>query len=230
MELDELKNVWAENNRQLAASMRLNTLLLQRNNLQIAGRSLQRLAYGLAAELAVNLIALMLIGSFAAGHVGEPRFLVPAVLLGIYMVALVAAGIRSIVQAGTIDYDETVVAIQKRLEALRLLRIRTTLATLLFAPLMWVPLLIVVTRGIFGIDLYAHVSSTWLAANVLFGLAVVPLGIITARRFRNRFGQNSAMQSLADHVAGQSLVAARDALDSIRRFEEGNQPSSRNIA
>jgi hypothetical protein len=229
MELDELKALWSQSNRRLEASLRLNTLMLQQINLQKADSSMRRFSFGLAVETVVNLIALMLVGSFTADHVREPQFFVPAVLIGISAVALVAAGIRAIVHANSIDYDEPVVAIQKQFEQLRLLRVRSTLATLLFAPLMWVPLLIVVARGVFGVDIYAYVSSAWLAANVLFGLAVIPLGILAARRFGNRFGRHSAMRSLADHVAGHSLVAARDSLDTIRRFEEGDEPSSSNI-
>ncbi len=218
MEIQELKNLWEQSERRFAASLRLNTLLLQQANLRKSEGSLQRLSRGVAAELAVNLVGLILIGSFAANHVREPRFLIPAVALGAYAVAVLIAGVRQLVAIAGVDYDEPVVAIQKRLESLRLLRVRTTLAVLLFAPLMWLPLLIVALRGLFGVDAYT-LDVTWLAANVLFGFAVIPAAIFVARRYADRLGRTGLMRGLADAVAGRSLAAALDSLDSVRRFE-----------
>jgi hypothetical protein len=220
MEMEELKGLWARSEDRLEASMRLNTLLLQQTNLQRAAASLRRLSLGVLAELAVNLVAVVLLGSFAADHVREPRFLVPAIALGIYAIALLAAGVRQIVDIWSVDYDEPVVALQKKLEELRVRRIRTTLWTLLFAPLMWVPLLIVALRGFFGVDLYAVADAGWLVANGLLGVAVIPLATFAARRYGQRLARFGFIRTLADDIAGRSLARALDALDAIRRFEE----------
>jgi hypothetical protein len=218
MEIHELKNLWEQSERRLAASLRLNTLLLQQANARKSEGSLQRLSRGILAELTVNLVGLVLIGSFAADHVREPRFFIPALTLGAYAIGLLIAAVRQMVMIAGVDYDEPVVAIQKRLEALRLLRARTTLAVLLFAPLMWVPLLIVALRGFFGVDAYA-LNAAWLAANVLFGLAVIPVAVFLARRFGDRLKRMGFMRGLADAIAGRSLAAALDSLDAVRRFE-----------
>lgn len=218
MENDELKTLWAARSRELEASMRLNTALLQQWNLRAVDTSLKRLAWGVTFELILNLPAIVLLGVFMAAHVREPQFLIPAIALDIYAIALVVAGGRQLAEIGALDYDEPVVAIQKRLEALRVRRIRITLATLLFAPLMWVPLLVVGARGLFGLDVYAA-GPLWLAANLLFGLAVIPIAIAIANRYGARIAQHTAMRRLADAIAGRSLVAALDSLDSIRRFE-----------
>lgn len=218
MDNDELKTLWAKRNRELEASMRLNTALLQQWNLRAVDTSLKRLTRGLTLELILNLGAIVLIGAFVAAHVREPQFLIPAIALEIYAIALVVALGRQLAEIGALDYDEPVVAIQKRLEALRVRRIRSTLATLLFAPLMWVPLLVVGARGFFGLDVYAA-GPLWLTANLLFGLAVIPIAVAFANRYGARIAQHTAMRGLADTVAGRSLAAALDSLDSIRRFE-----------
>jgi hypothetical protein len=220
MEMEELKGLWARSEDRLEASMRLNTLLLQQTNLQRAAASLRCLSLGGLVELAVNLVAVVLLGSFAADHVREPRFLVPAIALGIYAVALLAARVRQIVDIWTVDYDEPVVALQKKLEELRVRRIRTTLWTLLFAPLMWVPLLIVALRGFFGVDFYAVADAGWLVANGLLGVAAIPLATFAARRYGPRLARFGLIRTLADDIAGRSLARALDALDAIRRFEE----------
>jgi hypothetical protein len=221
MELEELKELWTQSARRPEVSMRLNTLLLRQANLRKASGLLGRFSRGLVIELLVDFVGVVLLGSFAAHHVHEAPFFIPAVALAIYAIGLLIANIRQIVEINAVDYDEPVVAIQRKLEQLRLSRIRTTLATLLFAPLMWVPLLIVGLRA-FGVDLLAVTSASWLAANVLFGFAVIPLAVFVARRYGQRLGQSTLMRSLADEVAGRSLIAALNSLDAIRRFEEAD--------
>ncbi len=146
--------------------------------------------------------------------------MIPAAALYIYAIALVIANARQLAQIAAVDYDEPVVAIQKKLEALRVARIRTTLWTLLFGPLMWLPICIVGISAIFGIDIEAAASPTWLAANVLFGLAVIPVALLLARRYGPRLAASTAGRRLADAIAGRSLADALHALDSIKRFEE----------
>lgn len=220
MDLEQLKSLWNQNNRDLEASLRLNTLLLERANLRETQGLLKRLARGMSFEVAVNAVAVLLAGSFAADHVTELRFLIPALVVAAYALGLVAAGIVQLVALRKLDYDEPVVAIQASLERLRLARIRTTLAILLSAPLLWVPLLVVCARAAFGIDVYAAASPGWLAANLLVGLSVIPLGMIVARRWGTKIAQSSPMRRFADDVAGRSLVDALASLDSIRRFAE----------
>jgi hypothetical protein len=218
MELDEVKTLWAQSNRKLEASMRLNIVLLSQWNLRAVNTSLKRLAWGISFELIANAIAIVLIGAFAADHARELKFFIPAVALGVYAIVLVAAAARQLAAIAAVDYDEPVVAIQRELRELQLARVRTTLWTLLFGPLMWTPICIVAFQAFFGVDLYAA-GWTWLGANLLFGLAVIPLGIIIARRYAGRMAGHPRLNALADAIAGRSLAAALDSVDAIRRFE-----------
>jgi hypothetical protein len=220
MELEEFKAIWQSNETQFERTLRLNAELIEERRLCESGRPLRRLTAAVSLEAGFNLVAVLLIGSFAADHVREPRFFVPALLLGAYAIAIFAANVRQIVDLRAIDFAQPVVTIARRLEKLRLHRIRTTLATLLFAPLMWAPLAIVATRGFFGIDLYAVAGPRWLTANGLFGLAVIPAAIFVARRFGPRLRESSLGRALADEIAGRSLAAALDDLAAIGRFAE----------
>ncbi|HET6276478.1 MAG TPA: hypothetical protein VFE16_11165 [Candidatus Cybelea sp.] len=218
MEIEEVKRLWAESNRKLEASLRLNTALLTRGNLRKTGARLRWLSLEIAVELIADAIAIVAIGIFIGAHLHEPRFLAPAALLDLYAIAIVIAQARQLAEIDGVDYGGPVVAIQTKLERLRLRRIRTTLGILLFAPLMWVPMLIVVLRGVFGIDVYAA-GSAWLAANALFGVAVIPAAFLLARRYGGRLAQSTWMRGFADAIAGRSLAAAIDSLAEIRRFE-----------
>jgi hypothetical protein len=220
MELDDLKAIWRSNEARFERTMRLNADLIEQRRLCESGRRLRGLTAAISLEAAFNLVVIIAIGSFAADRAREPRFFVPALLLGAYAVAVFAANVHQIVDLRSIDFAEPVVAVARRLEKLRLRRIRTTLATMLFAPLMWAPLAIVATRGFFGLDLYAVAGPWWLAANGLFGLAVIPAAVFVARRFGPRLRESSLGRALADEIAGRSLAAALDDLAAIGRFAE----------
>lgn len=198
--------------------MRLNAVLLEQN-LRTAKATLHGLKREVAIELAINIAGIVLLGAFMAAHIERPQFIIPAVALDLYAIVLVVLGGRQLAAIRTIDYSEPVAGVQSQLEALRILRIRTTQWILLFGPLMWVPLAIVLTKGLGGVDLYAF-GTGWLLANVLFGFAVIPLAIYVARRFDARFRESSTLRYIADTIAGRGLAAALTSLDEIRRFED----------
>lgn len=220
MELDEMKALWAQTNRQLEAGMRLNLRVLRQTNLRKADTMLARLKRGLTLELVFSVIAVGATAYFGYAHRREPQFLAPAAAIYLYALGYLIAVARQLAQIAEINYDEPVVAIQKKLGELRLMRIRTTLGTLLVAPLMWLPIFIVGMQAIFGVNVYASANPAWLAANVLFGIAVIALAVFAARRYGPRLKESGTMRRLADAVAGQTLCEARDSLDSVRRFEK----------
>ena len=94
MEIEEMKKLWLQSNRSLEASVRLNATPLRRWDLRKADTFLERLSRGIIVELISNVLAIVLIGSFATAHVHEPRFLIPALVLDAYIVALVVGSGR----------------------------------------------------------------------------------------------------------------------------------------
>ncbi len=225
MELDDLKRRWEEQNGKLDATLRLNTRLLNDSVLAKADTATKGLTRLLWLELAMNLAAVLYTGSFLANHLSEARFVIPAAGLHLGGIALLVASIRQLVAIGMLDYDAPIVAIQRRLESLRVERIRATKWTLLGSPLLWTPLLIVALQGLFGIDAYATLGAAFLIANLLFGVLVILLAVWASRRYADRMGRSPLLQRLMRDLAGHSLNAAAGFLSSISRFEEDESRS-----
>jgi len=204
MELEELKALWT------APQM----------NLGGTRRALRGLSMGLRFEMVALAVVVVLLGSFAADHVHEPASFVSALSLWAYGLAILIGNVRQLVAVRSIDFDEPVVAIQLRIEQLRLQRAKIVGWLLLFGPLLWLPAAAVVLRSVFGIDLYANASPAWIAGNVLFGVAVIPVCIWIARAFGNQLGGSPAMRSLIDAIAGHNVTAALESLEAVRRFEQ----------
>ena len=227
MELDDLKRTWEAHDRKLDASIRLNARLLHESVLGKAETALKPLSRWLVIELSVNLVAALWTGSFLRTHLAEPRYLVPAAALQLCAIALIVACVRQIVAIAQIDYSAPILGIQKRLESLRVGRIRTTMWILLLAPLAWTPLFIVALKSFLGVDVYAAFGAVWLAANVLFGLVVIAAGVWVSRRYADRMERSSLLQRLMRDIAGHNLTAATDRLRSLSEFEHegGAEPA-----
>lgn len=220
MDLDELNAKWAEYDRKLDTTIRLNMELLRATKPNKARSALQRLMLGITLEAVIDLAAIVALGAFIYIHREQGRFMSPAIALDLFSIAVLSAQIRQIVTAVEIDYGKPVATIQKQLERLRMLRIRYTQWTLLAAPLVWTPLLIVALKGFYGLDAYHIFGAAWLSANLLFGLAIIPLAIWISRRFGDRMARFPIVQRLMRDLTGYNLAVATDFLATLSEFEE----------
>lgn len=218
MEFEEMKKAWNEQARALDASMPLNSVLLERNNLGTVERNLGTTLRGTVLQLVFDAAGLLLIGSFAGDHFSDLRYLLPAVLLWAFALALAIDGVLQIVALRSIDYDQPVLVIQERLLRLRAQRIKRVGWILAVAPLMWAPLAIVGFRGVFGVDVYGAFGSGYVLANVAFGLLVLAAALFVARRGQRWFERYPSVKSLMNDISGRSLTQALHALNSLVRF------------
>jgi hypothetical protein len=74
LDLDEMKKQWAEHDRKLDESIRLNRQLLSTTNLNGARSAMQRMAAFLGLEAAVQLAVVVALGSFIYEHIAMMRF------------------------------------------------------------------------------------------------------------------------------------------------------------
>jgi len=206
MELDDFKAKWMETD-----AIRINTRAARA--IVRAEDSLRRHWRQLTLELIVDGLLLLVIGSFTADHFREPRFFVPGLMLHVAVILLSIPLLRQLVFLRGVDYAEPVVAIQRQVERLRIEQIRATKWTLIAAPLLWVPLLIVAMKGLLGLDAWALLDTRWLVANVAFGIAFLAGMLWASRRFEGRW---------MDALAGRSLETATRHLEEVARFEESS--------
>jgi hypothetical protein len=216
MELDELKEKWVEHDRKLDQSIRLNLQLLRETYTRRAKFALWRLAVMLAAGALFVLAVIVALGRFIALHWWTPRASLPAIVLDLAAIAVLAALIAQMGLALTIDYNQPVAEIQKRLEKLRKFRIRYTQAIILTATLAWAPIFIVVMRGVFGLGF------RWILINVAFGLAAPALVTWICQKFAPRMSQKFLKE-----LAGYNLNAASGFLTTLAEFEKDYSPQER---
>lgn len=219
MNLDDFKDQWAAYDKKLDLNIRLNARLLQEAGWRKANSALQRLSRPIWVELALGVATASLTGLFMARHFKDLPFLIPALALHLFVVFQVAFSVYQLVTLNSLDFGAPVLASQKKLTMLRVKRIRVTMWTFLFSPLLWVPLLIVALKGLLNVNAYVVFDAAWLVTNVLFGLAVIPLMLWGSKRYADRLQGSPFIQSLMDDIAGHSLKAATAFLNELSDFE-----------
>ncbi|HXW90305.1 MAG TPA: hypothetical protein VEK33_07140 [Terriglobales bacterium] len=220
MDLDEMKQRWTEHDRKLDQSIRLNQQLLTATNLNRARSALQRLTLFLSLGAVVWLAIVVALGNFIYQHVPGWRLALPAVLSGLFAIAMLAVTVAQITRIRQIDYGKPVAIIQRHLGGLRVLRIRTVQWGLLAGTVVWAPFLMVVAEAFFGVeDLSAPWFWAWLWANVAFGLSLVPLALWLSKKFSDRMEQFPFVQRLMHDIAGRSLNEATNFLGAVTAFE-----------
>lgn len=219
MELDELKTKWEEHSRRLEANLLLNRELLLGLKLGAAEKKLQRSGRYAAVEAAVWLVIAGALGNFIAVHIERPALAFSAAALDLLSIGMIVALIRQSVAASHIDFAQPIAAIQRQVEILRILRIRTTVWSLLCGTLLWVPCVAVVSQAMLGVDFYESANTLWLIVNLLFGLALFPLASWLSKKYQQRFDRSPILQRFMNDLAGNNLNAAKTSLAELQQFE-----------
>jgi hypothetical protein len=219
MDLDELKQKWAVHDRKLDALLRLNRRLLTAANMNRARSAAHRLVTALAVESVIWFVLIVVLGQFIYDQRNVARFAIPAAFLDLYAIANLIALIQQIVAALAVDYGKPVATIQKRLESLRMMRIRYIQVSFVAGILAWTPSVVVVLKGFLGLDAYHVLDSAWLVANLLFSLAFVALAIGLSRKYGDRMNRSPLIQRLMKDLAGYNLNAAAGFLATLSEFE-----------
>ncbi|KAA0255588.1 hypothetical protein FBQ97_02280 [Acidobacteria bacterium ACD] len=213
MELEQLKAIWDETEG-TPAGRRIDAEALSRSR-----RRVGRLRFLVRFDLAQDAVALGATAWFAAAHLGEPRFLLPALFLLAGFAFHLVSGLRQGAALRAIDWSGPVAAIQERLAALRVERVRAARLLLLLAPLAFAPLLVVAAKGLLGADLWAAPAArAWLAANLVFGAAFLSAGLLLTRALAGR----PWASRLGRLLAGQTLAEAERALEASSRLAAGD--------
>jgi hypothetical protein len=149
---------------------------------------------------------------------------VSGIVLWLAGIALCGASAWQLVLASAVDDDGPVTDVQRRLEALRIARVRTTQWCLLLGPVLWAPCLDLVLRRVIGVAVSDVPGWAYLLTNLAFGVAFALGAYGIARRLAPRYGSTSFMRRLVRDFAGANLTAAIEDADAIAAFAREDGP------
>lgn len=156
---------------------------------------------------------LLAVAAFNAGHGGQPRAMVPGLLLHFALLAHLVANIAHLHAVARLDLGAPPQRIATTLRWMALRRERLARGTVIVAPLLLLPLLAVLLRAVAGIDVFASLP-TW----ALIG--TVPIAIVACMLLAR-----TQTQQLVDLVCTGALRRTRtlaDALDTAPPPDDGS--------
>lgn len=190
-------------------------LYLAAIDLHGAKSSLRRMAIFTSLQLAAWGVCVLFLGNYVHTHIGWNRLAAAGIVLDVYAIAMLAALIGQIALARSIDYNQPPVAIQQRLAAIRILRIRTTQWAVLAGTAAWTPFVVLVL----GQFAYRAELQVWLIANLVFSFAIIPFVVAIAKKYGEQFAQSPFFQKLADDLAGRNLNDATAFVAQLNQFK-----------
>jgi hypothetical protein len=222
MNLDDMKNDWQARDLQLQQSIQLNTRWLREAFIDRRSAGVRRWAlFGFWVELPAYLVTIGALALFIAHHIGEPRFAIPAVLMLAWSGAMFGAIVRQLEAMRRIDFSEPVIAVQKRLTALRMTRLKTFKWAFLSGMFVWwILLLIVAFKAVLDLDLYA-MAPRFIASQIAGTAALAGALIWIAKRYSSRLQRSKFVTPFLDGIAGKDLAVARAFLQKLSSFEQG---------
>ena len=219
MDLDELKDKWAEYDRKLNENLRLNRQFFKATRLSRVRSALRRFAIILGLEAPFWFLCIVALGHFLYRHITLLRFALPAAILDLYVIANFAALSKQIMDALHINYEKPITAIQKEVESLHVLRLRYIWVSIVGGFVVWIPFVIVIFKGFFGLDAYRLLNTAWIIANVLFGLGIAAVAIWLSRNLSERMSHHPGIQRFMRNLAGHNINKAREFLAALSEFE-----------
>lgn len=217
MELDELKQAWQALGDKLDRQHRMEQLRFREERSGRMRSGLRPLAWGQGLQMLVGALLTVWGAGFWSDHLDTAHLLASGLIVQAYGLALIVCG--AIVQAriAGIDYTAPVLAIQRRLAALRQAYVRTGMVVGLAWWLLWMPFMTVTFMSLFGADMYRNAPSLF-----PIGIAIGVAGLLATAWF-HRWSRHPSRPRLARamdaSVTGASLRRAQAVLDEIERFE-----------
>lgn len=219
LDLEQMRTRWAEQSRRIDDSLVLDveavrTRLRRRVTTTLAWHRRRRVV-----GMVVACSCLVALSAFITTHIGQWQWVKIAALLVPLLLAEIVIDLREWLALRRLDLDAPVMRVREGLNRLRWRRLRLAKGYMLFSVLLWWPLILVLFKGLLGVDLLRGLPPGVLLVNLAAGLAFLPVALVVAGCLRRCFGQTPGWQSFLDDSAGRSWRRASDAFAEQDAFE-----------
>lgn len=132
----------------------------------------------------------------------------------------VITSFRELRASRMLNFDSPMLALNEALNGVRDRRLRMTKWVFLTAILLWWPLIFVLFKGLFGVDLMPSFHPSFHVINTIIGLACIPLIYWVMHAISKRYANSPGFNIFLEETAGKSWIRARQQLDARQRFDD----------
>lgn len=208
MELDDLESAWAS----LEAS---NVAVLRELKLDRARSALVPSQLARVVELVLGISALLLCVPVVGSHLASWRYLAFGVPSVVYMAVATGHSAYLLVRMRQLSFDGALLSIQREVAELRRVELRATLVALLGGVILWLPVGLLLFEAVSGAPLLGAVDLAWLVANIAFGVVVLAVARVFARRLTP---DGPRTRRIVDALTGRGFRAVESSLAQLGQF------------
>ena len=219
LDLEKMQGAWRQHSQRLDASLSLDIAGV-RTRLKLGTQSaFKRHLRWLAAETVFGAATLIALLVFIASQRNDLVYLAAALPLLAMVLCALAIDIRHWQILSALNLSAPIVQVRAVVDAVRRRRLLVVKWIVLCACLLWLPLIAVLLKAVFSVDLLRGLHISVVAVNVLLGVLLIPIGLVVFGWFAKRFANAPAFQRLAEDASGSSFSAARASFESEANFE-----------
>lgn len=218
-DLDQLRQRWQQAQHAAEAQLSLDIQALRRGALrhsqQAFGQHSRWLLLGLVGQ--VGVLALLL--GFLVGHWQDSIYRLLAAPMMLLMLAQVVVSATQWWVLRRLDLSASVLSVRNQLDRLRSRQLAVTRWIILSSVLLWLPMLLVLVKGVAGVDLLDHLHPSVVWVNFGLGLGFLLLGDWLLRGLARRYAGSATLQRWQREMAGRSWQRAEQSFDALDSLE-----------
>jgi uncharacterized membrane protein len=185
MNEQDLINIWKTQDSDLEKSIHVNQELLKTVTLEKVKSMLTLFRRTNIFELIINFLFLFWLVSFIKNNLSIAYFWVSAGFLCLMMLSSIIFNIYNLYLIKSIALNDSILETQRKIEQMKLHEKWSINALYIIIPLAPVPFLLVLGKGILGIDLYQILGTTYLWSFTLGSLLVAIIIVWLVKKFPN---------------------------------------------
>ena len=221
LDLEKMQGAWRLHSQRVEASLSLDVAGV-RNRLKLGTQSaFKRHLRWLGAEIVFGAATLIALLVFIVSHRSDVVYLAAALPLLAMVLFAVATDIRHWQILSTLNLSAPITQVRAIVDAVRARRLLVVKWIALSSCLLWLPLVAVLFKAAFAVDLLHGLHFSVVAVNIVLGVLLIPIGLVVFGWFTKRFAHAPAFQRFIDDAAGTSFSAARASFESEANFESG---------
>lgn len=218
-DLDQLRAKWTQQDRRIDDSLVMDVEAMRAMLLRRAASAFvwHRRRRTLGLLVGGGYLAALL--AFIALHWGQWNWVAAAAAQVPLLLAEILIDLRERSALRRLDLSAPVVHVRAVLDRLRWRRLRLVKGYLALSLLLWWPFVLVLLKALFGADLLNGLPPGVVLANLVAGVAFIPVALAVSWVLTRAFGRSQGWQRFMDDSAGMSWRHASDAFAEREAFE-----------
>lgn len=230
IEWEGMRTRWQSAGRDVDAQLRLDVAAVRAALQGRRTQAFRRHSRGLMFALAGGALVMALLLAFIAANLDDWRYVLMATALLALSAAEAVVDWRQWQVLSRLDFDRPLLQVRAELDGLRARRLSMTKWIFLAAFPLWLPMILVAMKGLFGVDLLRVIPANVFWINQIATLAFIPVFLAVAHWLMRRYARRPGFQHFLDDLAGGSWRKAREAFDADDRFEDTLQSQGPELA